>query len=85
MQRIFPKLQSTLFCKLGKCEIGQSISEVGIYGTYLGYGSYKGMKDDVVNNYAGYLLRTKGADTDEGGVATGYSVLNSVALHDEAV
>jgi glutathione synthase len=80
MQRIFPKLQSTIFCRQGHCEFGQSISEVGIYGTYLGYGNTK--QPDIMNDYAGYLLRTKGSGTDEGGVATGYSVLNSIALHD---
>ena len=29
---------------------------------------------------AGYLVRTKPCDSDEGGVASGYSVLNSLAL-----
>lgn len=82
MQRIFPKLQSTIFCRQGHCELGQSISELGIYGTYLGYGAKCTGESDLVNEYAGYLLRTKGSGTDEGGVATGYSVLNSVALHD---
>lgn len=81
MQRIFPQLQSTMFYRQGTCEIAQSISELGIYGTYLGYGDDEKDKSSLaVNEFAGYLLRTKGSETDEGGVATGYSVLNSVAL-----
>ena len=34
----------------------------------------------LVNAYGGYLLRTKPEGVDEGGVASGYSVLNSVIL-----
>jgi hypothetical protein len=34
----------------------------------------------LVNSYGGYLLRTKPEGVDEGGVASGYSVLNSVIL-----
>lgn len=34
----------------------------------------------MVNKQGGYLLRTKKVGTDEGGVATGYSVLDSPFL-----
>lgn len=48
---------------------------LGIYGIWLHDG------DKVLENKAaGYLLRTKAADTKEGGVATGYSVLDSITL-----
>lgn len=33
-----------------------------------------------MSEYAGYLLRTKAEGVDEGGVATGYSVLNTIVL-----
>lgn len=33
-----------------------------------------------INKYAGYLLRVKPADSDEGGVAAGYAVLSSPDL-----
>jgi glutathione synthase len=36
--------------------------------------------ETIVNQYAGYLLRTKPDGVDEGGVASGYSVLNSIIL-----
>jgi glutathione synthase len=34
----------------------------------------------VVNQAAGYLLRTKSASVDEGGVAAGYAHLDAPAL-----
>jgi glutathione synthase len=36
----------------------------------------------VLNRQAGHLLRTKSADSDEGGVAAGYAVLDSPFLVD---
>ncbi len=77
MQRIFPRQAQTLFYRQGKGLLSPSISELGIYGAYLGTPS-----SVVLNEYSGYLLRTKAEGVDEGGVATGYSVLNSVALLD---
>ena len=34
--------------------------------------------DELLNEEAGYLLRTKVGDSDEGGVAAGFAVLDSV-------
>ena len=73
MQRIFPRLAPTVFFRNGKTDVFPSISELGIYGIYVGDG-----EAPMINDYAGYLLRTKPAGVDEGGVATGYSVLNSI-------
>ena len=73
MQRIFPKLAPTVFFRNGNVSINPSISELGIYGIYVGDG-----EAPMINDHAGYLLRTKRADIDEGGVATGYSVINSI-------
>lgn len=39
-------------------------------------------EDIVLNRQQGYLLRTKKLGTDEGGVATGYSVLDTPYLVD---
>ena len=79
MQRIFPKIKNSIFLRNGNIDILPSINELGIYGTFLGDGSEK----PLVNTYSGYLLRTKPYGVDEGGVATGYSVLNSIALLDK--
>eukprot|EP00752_Nemacystus_decipiens_P011437 g10157.t1 len=73
MQRIFPKTQPAVMVNRGRCVSGDSISELGVYGTYLGGGDGK----ELLNEYAGYLVRTKMEGTDEGGVATGYAVLSS--------
>lgn len=73
MQRIFPKAQPAVMVNRGRCVAGDSISELGVYGTYLGGG-----EDNVLlNEYAGLLVRTKLEGVDEGGVATGYAVLSS--------
>lgn len=78
MQRIFPKPQTSVCLKKGKVSTVPSISELGIYGVFIGDGSSD--ITPMLNQYAGYLLRTKPLGVDEGGVATGYSVLSSVLL-----
>lgn len=54
------------------------VSELGIFGWSL-FGAPSG---EVQESQAGWLLRTKGKDSNEGGVATGFSVLDSVLLVD---
>ena len=73
MQRIFPKAQPAVMINRGRPVAGHSISELGVYGTYLGDGEGK----EMLNEYAGFLVRTKLEGVDEGGVATGYAVLSS--------
>lgn len=53
------------------------VSEVGIFGWAL-------FANDrpIIEREAGWLVRTKGRDSDEGGVAVGFSVLDSVVLVD---
>ena len=84
MQRIFPLPQKTAFLRAGALQILPSISELGVYGTYLSHGARfqeESREDRVLcNAYGGYLLRTKPEGVDEGGVASGYSVLSSVIL-----
>ena len=82
MQRIFPREQKALLLRKGRLDACSTISELGIYGTFLGSGNWEENKP-IINIDAGYLLRTKPSDSDEGGVASGYSVLNSVVLTGE--
>mmetsp|Transcript_15160 Transcript_15160/g.18386 ORF Transcript_15160/g.18386 Transcript_15160/m.18386 type:complete len:489 (+) Transcript_15160:153-1619(+) len=77
MQRIFPTLSDTILVRESKAVLGKAISELGIYSVFLGNG-----KKTVCDGFAGYLLRTKMEGVDEGGVATGYSCLDSVFLTD---
>lgn len=54
------------------------VSELGIFGWSL-FGSKKIIEEKQV----GWLVRTKGKDSNEGGVATGFSVLDSLLLVDD--
>ncbi|CAG7961659.1 unnamed protein product [Penicillium salamii] len=55
---------------------GDVISELGIYGTIL----WEDTGKILHNNHGGYLLRTKGKEVNEGGVAAGFSSLDGVLL-----
>ncbi|KAK7284320.1 hypothetical protein RJT34_19065 [Clitoria ternatea] len=75
MQRIFPSLSEAILMRNGCWYKDYAISELGIFGTYLRN------KDKVVmNNQSGYLMRTKISSSDEGGVAAGFAVLDSIYL-----
>lgn len=62
-----------------KCQIIRSsqvkeinaLSELGVYGTILAKGD-----EILLNERVGWLLRTKPEESDEGGVVSGYSVLD---------
>ena len=41
---------------------------------------FDGEGKEIINKHAGHLLRTKLSGTDEGGVATGFSVVSSPLL-----
>ncbi len=53
------------------------VSELGIFGYSL-FGGKNVLKEKEI----GWLVRTKGKDSNEGGVATGFSVLDSLVLVD---
>ncbi|KAK7397239.1 hypothetical protein VNO78_18406 [Psophocarpus tetragonolobus] len=75
MQRIFPTISAAALMRNGCVHKDHAISELGIYGTYLRN------KDKVImNKQSGYLMRTKISSSDEGGVAAGFAVLDSVYL-----
>ena len=77
MKRIFPKPEISYFVRNGLAEKLSSINEIGIYGVFLSDGT---KNSNLLNSEAGYLMRTKPLGVDEGGVAAGYSVLNSIIL-----
>ncbi|QRV92085.1 glutathione synthase, ATP-binding domain protein [Ceratobasidium sp. AG-Ba] len=54
----------------------EAVSELGVFGWSLFGGSDQSVQESTV----GYLVRTKGRESDEGGVAVGYSVIDSVVL-----
>jgi glutathione synthase len=74
MERIYPKDRNGVLIRLGKAETAHSVCELGIYSVFLGNNSDAA---PLMNSPAGHLLRTKVEGTDEGGVAAGFSVLDS--------
>lgn len=77
MELITPPPVANVILRNGKLEQGGVICELGIYGTCLWDQSTGDVKH---NEQAGYLLRTKGDKSEEGGVAAGYGCMDSVAL-----
>ena len=78
MERLFPPQQRAILLRSGAIEgIGDSISEFGCFGTILA--SHDG--SIIHNEYAGFLLRTKFSNVDEGGVASGFATLSSPYLY----
>ncbi|CAB4285260.1 unnamed protein product [Prunus armeniaca] len=75
MQRIFPIVSRTLLMRNGICYKDDTVSELGIYGAYL-----RNKEKVILNDQCGYLMRTKAASSDEGGVAAGFAVLDSLYL-----
>ena len=77
MQRLFPPQQTAILMRGGRVEgQGESISELGAFGTLV----VDSEGAVVHNNYAGFLLRTKFSNVDEGGVASGFATLSSPYL-----
>ena len=60
----------------GEVLSGNVISELGVFGTIL----WRDNGEILRNEHGGWLLRTKAKDSDEGGVATGFSSLDSILL-----
>lgn len=77
MQRIQPPQHTAVLVRDGTARLAATLSELGIYSTLVRRG------DVVLHNAgAGHLVRTKTAESDEGGVAAGYGVLDSPMLVD---
>jgi len=75
MQRILPPTHTSIMVRLGHASRADTLSELGIYGTFLRRGSKV-----LVNEEVGHLVRTKASTSDEGGVAAGFAVLDSPFL-----
>ncbi|XP_048127676.1 glutathione synthetase, chloroplastic isoform X2 [Rhodamnia argentea] len=75
MQRIFPTISPTTLIRDGICYKDHAVSELGVYGAYL-----RNKENLIVNEQCGYLMRTKTSSSNEGGVAAGFAVLDSLYL-----
>lgn len=77
-----PRLRNSIF-RNGEVKSGEVIGELGVYGVCLWRNEMERGKAEVIENFeAGYLLRTKGRESEEGGVAAGFGSVDSVCLID---
>ena len=79
-----PSLRNTIF-RNGEVKSGEVIGELGVYGVCLWRNGKDKDQDkaEIVENFeAGHLLRTKGRESEEGGVAAGFGSVDSVCLMD---
>lgn len=80
MEIIEPPTTQNIIFRDGEVQSGEVIGELGIYGVCLWRQGHKGSLRD--NWTAGYLLRTKGSASEEGGVAAGFGCVDSCLLAD---
>ena len=75
MEKILAQTHAAVLVVNGRAERLTSVSEVGRYGIcFADNGVLQSNKD------AGYLVRTKGENINEGGVCAGFACLNSLVL-----
>ena len=84
MELIVPPKVKNMFVRNGDVISKEVVSELGVFGVCLWDTK---LKQDggigVLKNYeAGWLLRTKASESEEGGVAAGFGCLDSVVLVD---
>jgi glutathione synthetase len=84
MEMIEPPTQKNVIFRNGEVQKGGVIYELGIYGVCLWrHGDGGEDNGEVLENWeAGYLLRTKGDTSEEGGVAAGFGAVDSCCLVD---
>lgn len=77
MELITPPPATNLILRGGRVERGGVVCELGVFGTCLWHHDSGAVLHSAE---AGYLLRTKGDHSEEGGVAAGFGCMDSVAL-----
>jgi glutathione synthase len=84
MEMIETPTQSNVIHRNGVTKRGNVICELGIYGACLWDQANGGKEIEILyNEEVGHLLRTKGSDSQEGGVAAGFGALDSLYLVDD--
>ena len=74
MERIFPPEIKAFMMRRGKLTTGLTHSELGIYSSV--FVDISKSNHILENRTYGRLLRTKGIEDDEGGINTGFSVID---------
>lgn len=77
MELITPPPVTNIILRNGQLEQGGVICELGVYGSCV----WNQQTGEILHNEeAGYLLRTKGDQSEEGGVAAGFGCMDSCNL-----
>jgi glutathione synthase len=83
MEMIEPPPLRNAILRNGEVQKGGVIGELGVYGVCLWRNGLREDPGEIVENWeAGYLLRTKGDQSEEGGVAAGFGAVDSCCLVD---
>lgn len=84
MEMIEPPAQRNVILRNGELQEGGIICELGVYGVCIWRrGKGKDGRGEILKNVeAGYLLRTKADQSEEGGVAAGFGAMDSCCLID---
>lgn len=88
MELIEPPTVRNMILRNGEVKSGEVVGELGIFGVCLWKSkhidSHEKAKVEILENFgAGWLLRTKGRESEEGGVAAGFGAIDSVCLVDD--
>ncbi|USP78544.1 hypothetical protein yc1106_05818 [Curvularia clavata] len=85
MEMIEPPPLANAILRNGELQRGGVICELGVYGACLWRNGKGGEeKGEILESWeAGYLLRTKGDQSEEGGVAAGFGAVDSCCLVNE--
>lgn len=83
MELIEPPASRNMVFRNGEMTSGEVIGELGVYGVCLWQHDAQEAGPRILENWeAGYLLRTKGRESEEGGVAAGFGAVDSACLVD---
>jgi glutathione synthase len=77
MKRIHPVEMQSLFMRNTASRDVTSVSEYGFFSIFLGTAT-----QEIVNTYGGHIVRTKAATDEDGGVAAGVAVLDTLVLNE---
>ena len=76
----FVRVNFKFLVRCGKAQNLDTISEIGIFGIYLHETEHKNDSGIIINNNDGYLVRTKPAQSNVGGVNVGGACIDSLYL-----
>eukprot|EP00002_Diphylleia_rotans_P028807 TRINITY_DN5823_c0_g1_i1.p1 TRINITY_DN5823_c0_g1~~TRINITY_DN5823_c0_g1_i1.p1 ORF type:complete len:520 (+),score=87.80 TRINITY_DN5823_c0_g1_i1:52-1611(+) len=75
MERLYPPYVPGYYVREGEIRRANLVAELGIFGMFISNDA-----DFIHNEVGGFLLRSKAAENEDGGVAAGVAVLDSVFL-----